>query len=111
MNVPGLVFSILAIISGILWVIFFGIPSVSTGDNSTLERIFYFTYNIALSLLGGILGIKYSLKETGNYMVKIIIIVFGIILIATGRLICGILLIMAGALLILKTIYLKKKNI
>ena len=102
MNIPGLIFSILAIISGLLWLGFFGVASISTEDHITSAQMFYIGYNIALSLIGGILGIKYSLRETKKYGAKIVIIVSGVILIVTGRIVCGMLLVIAGGLLIYK---------
>ena len=102
MNIPSLIFSILAIISGILWFLFFGVPSISTDENITFAQIFYLGYNIALSLIGGILGIKYSLRETKKYGAKIFIIASGVILMITGRIVCGMLLVIAGGLLIFK---------
>jgi hypothetical protein len=102
MNIPALIFSILAIISGILWFVFFGVSSISTEGQITFAQIFNIGYNIALSLIAGILGIKYSLRETKKYGAKIFIIASGVILMITGRLICGMLLVIAGGLLIFK---------
>ena len=109
MNIPGLVFSILAIISGILWFIFFGSSTIMTGEKITILRILNITYNILLSFVAGICGIKISIKETRKFGIKIFIIVSGIILIIAGRIICGMLLIIAGGLLIFKTLNLKRK--
>ena len=110
MNIPSLIFSILAIISGFLWLVFFGVSSISTPDNITFPQIFYLGYNIALSLIGGILGIKYSLRDTKKYGAKIFIIASGVILMITGRLVCGLLLVISGGLLIYKTLSSSKET-
>ncbi|MCL2722685.1 MAG: hypothetical protein FWD47_15255 [Treponema sp.] len=110
MNIPALIFSILAIISGILWFVFWGISPIIAEDNITMAQIFYLGYNIALSLIGGILGIKYSLRDTKKYGAKIFIIASGVILMITGRLVCGLLLVISGGLLIYKTLSSSKET-
>ena len=110
MNIPALIFSILAIISGCLWLVFFGVSPISTDDNITFAQIFYLGYNIALSLIGGILGIKNSLRETKKYGAKIFIIASGVILMITGRLVCGMLLVIAGGLLIYKILHASERH-
>jgi len=110
MNITGIVFSILAIISGFLWLGFFGISPILTEDNITFMQILNILYNIALSIIAGILGIKHSLRETQKIGVKIFIVASGVILIITGRIICGILLVLAGGSLIFKIIYKMNKK-
>jgi hypothetical protein len=108
MNIPSLIFSILAIISGVLWFVFFGMAPLTAAEPVTVTQILTIGYNIALSLVAGILGIKYSLKETKKYGAKIVIIASGVILIITGRLICGLLLVIAGCLLLIKFTWKRK---
>lgn len=107
MNIAALIFSIMGIIAGGIWFIVSGVSSLFMGKEGNFVAYMQF-FNVALTLLIGILGIIYSSKEHENKKVKIFIIISGVVLLSTGSIFCGAIFLIVGGLLLYRTKNLEK---
>ena len=100
MYTSGLVFSILSIISGIIW---FFVPAFAKDLYMDKVSVYGSIFNLIFTFAIGTLGIIFSSKENIKYGVKIFITVSSVILLLTGSIISGILIMITGILLIKNT--------